>query len=351
MRAVRIGAKPENPIEAVIARLNVAPVPLLETQIAYTLARVVMAGVRLGIFDALADGDATAEQVAQRCGTHPRATGKLLFALAGAGYLKASDGGYGLTPVSRKWLLSDSEHSLADKLLLQFHEWDWMGLSEDYVRTGKPLDLHAMIDEDQWDLYQRGMRSMARGLSSEVTRRMPVPGGAVDMLDIGGSHGYYSVALCRKHDGLSATILDLPEAVKQAAPLLAEEGMGDRVVHQEGDALSDDLGEHRYDLVMTAQLVHHFSDEQNRELTKRIARALRPGGVYAIVEEFRSPTPKDAGQVGALLDFYFALTSQAGTWAPEEMADWQRAAGLDPRKTIRFRTLPGSGIQAATKPR
>jgi SAM-dependent methyltransferase len=347
---VRLGAKAENPIEAVIARLNVAPVPLLETQIAYTLARVVMTGVRLGVFDALADGDATAAQVAQRCGTNPRATAKLLFALAGAGYLEASGDGYGLTPVSRKWLLSDSEHSLVDKLLLQFHEWDWMGLSEDYVRTGKPLELHAMTDKEQWNLYQRGMRAMARGLSGEVTRRMPVPKGARRMLDIGGSHGYYSVALCRRHEGLSSVVLDLPEAVKQSAPLLAEEEMGDRVVHREGDALSDDLGEDAYDLVMTAQLVHHFSDEQNRELTKRIARALRPGGVYAIVEEFRSATPAEAGQVGALLDFYFALTSQAGTWAPEEMAEWQRAAGLEPRKTIHFRTLPGSGIQAAAKP-
>ena len=145
-------------------------------------------------------------------------------------------------------------------------------------------------------------------------------------------------------------VLDLPQAVRHSAPLLAEEGMGDRVVHREGDALADDLGEESYDLVITAQLVHHFSAEQNRDLTNRIARALRPGGVYAILEEFRSPTPKDAGQVGALLDFYFALTSQSGTWSPEEMADWQRAAGLEPRRPIRFRTAPGAGIQAATKP-
>jgi SAM-dependent methyltransferase len=347
---MRIGAIPENPLEAVVARLNVAPRPLLETQMAYTLARVVMAGVKLGIFDALADGDATAEEVARRCGTDPHATEKLLFALAGAKYLKAAGSSYGLTPLSRKWLLSDSEHSLADKLLLQFHEWDWMERSEDYVRTGQPLELHEVIEDDQWDAYQRGMRSLARALSGEATRRMPVPDGARKMLDIGGSHGYYSVALCRRHEGLRAVVLDLPEAVKQAGPLLAEEGMGDRVVHCEGDALSDDLGASEYDLVMTSQLVHHFSDEQNRELAAKIERALRPGGIYAIVDAFRPATPGDAGQVGGLLDFYFALTSQSGTWSPDEMADWQRAAGLAPRKPIRFRTTPGAGIQAASKP-
>ena len=59
----------------------------------------------------------------------------------------------------------------------------------------------------------------------------------------------------------------------------------------------------------------------------------------------------DLGQIAALLDFYFALTSQSGTWTPEEMAAWQRAAGLEPQRPIRLRTAPGAGIQAAAKPR
>lgn len=97
-------------------------------------------------------------------------------------------------------------------------------------------------------------------------------------------------------------------------------------------------------------MVHHFSEAENRDLAARIARALRPGGVYAVLDEFRPRTAKDAGQVGALLEFYFALTSQSGTWAVEEIADWQRQAGLDPRRPVRFRTAPGVGIQAAGKP-
>lgn len=350
MRAVRIGAIAENPMEALVARLNIAPRPLLETQMAYTLARVVMAGVKLGIFDCLAGGEASAEEVARRCETDPAATEKLMFALAGARYLKATDGGYALTAVSEKWLLSDGDHSLNDKLLLQLHEWEWMAHSEEYVRTGHPVELHEVLADDQWDIYQRGMRSMARALSDEAIRRMPVPDGARDMLDVGGSHGYYSVALCRRHDGLRATVMDLAPAVEHAAPLLAEEGMGDRVVHRVGNALEEDLGTDAYDLVFTAQLVHHFSEEDNRALAERVARALRPGGVYAILDAFRPTTPKDTGQVGALLDFYFALTSQSGTWSPDEMAGWQRAAGLEPRKPIRFRTAPGAGIQAAAKP-
>jgi SAM-dependent methyltransferase len=348
---MRLGPVAENPIEWVIARTNAAPRPLLETQMAYTLARLIMVATKMGVFEALAKGRATGPEVAGRCGTSPVGTEKLLFALAGAGYLRAEDGGYALTPVSRKWLLRASPHCVADKLLLQFLEWDWLERAEDYVRTGKPLDLHAMTDDEQWQLYQRGMRAMANAFAGEAVRRMPVPKGATEMLDIGGSHGYYSVALCRRHEGLRSTILDLPRAVEHAAPVLAAEGMGSRVAHRAGDALAEELGTDAYDLVLVAQLVHHFSDAENRDLAARIARALRPGGVYAVLDEFRPRTAKDAGQVGALLEFYFALTSQSGTWAVEEISDWQRNAGLQPRRPIRLRTAPGVGIQPAAKPR
>ena len=186
-----------------------------------------------------------------------------------------------LTPVARKWLLAESPECLTDKLRLQRLEWDWMGRSEEYVRTGTPLELHAMTEGETWDAYQRGMRAMAGAFAGEAVRRLPVPSGARDLLDIGGSHGHYSAALCRRHEGLRAVVLDLPPAVEAAAPLLEAEGMGDRVVHRAGDALRDDLGDEDWDVVMIVQLVHHFSDEQNRELAARVARALRPGGVYA----------------------------------------------------------------------
>jgi SAM-dependent methyltransferase len=126
--------------------------------------------------------------------------------------------------------------------------------------------------------------------------------------------------------------------------------MGDRVVHRAGNALTDDLGTDAYDIVIASQLVHHFSEEENRALAERVARALRPGGVYAILDAFRPTDPNDAGQVGALMEFYFALTSQSGTWTPEEMATWQRDAGLRPRRPMHFRTAPGAGAQVAAKP-
>jgi SAM-dependent methyltransferase len=130
-----------------------------------------------------------------------------------------------------------------------------------------------------------------------------------------------------------------------AAPLLEMEGMGDRVVHRVGDASIDDFGVETFDLVYTSNLVHHLVDEENRDLTRRVARALRPGGHYVIVDSVRPRSAKEAGQIGTLGDLFFALTSRAATWSFEEMADWQRSAGLEPRRPIRLRTGPGVGIQ------
>ncbi|MFY9821416.1 MAG: class I SAM-dependent methyltransferase [Thermoanaerobaculia bacterium] len=346
---MKLGGIPQSPLEWLAAKLGLLPQPLLDTHVAMLLARAVMEGTRLGVFEALAAGPLAAEDVAARCGCEPRATRKLLEALAGSGYLRFAAGRYALTPLSRKWLLSAAGTSLRDKMLLLFLEWDFTARTGDFVRTGKPLDFHASMTPREWGIYQRGMRATVSTWAPEVARRTPVPKGARDFLDLGGAHGLLSAAICRRHPGLRAVILDLPEAVEHAAPLLAGEEMGERVVHRAGNALTDDLGTEAWDVVFVSNLVHHFDDATNRALAKRIATALRPGGIFVIQELFRPRSPGDEGQIGALLDLYFALTSQSGTWSFEEMADWQREAGLRPRKPVKLVTAPGTGQQSAVK--
>jgi SAM-dependent methyltransferase len=309
-----------------------------------------MVGTKLGIFDALVPGALTPADVAGKCGTSAPATEKLLNALTGSGYLRFARGRYALTAVARKWVTRDSPTSIRDKVLFEFVEWSIAEGFEDYVRTGEPLDMHRSVTDEQWGLYQRAMRSLSGLGAPEIVKRTPMPSGATRMLDVGGSHGYISVAMCRRYPALSAVVLDLPAAVKHAAPILAAEHMGDRVVHRAGDALTDDLGTEEWDLIYVSQLLHHFDEQTDREFARRVARALKPGGVFVILEMIRPDSPSDAGMVGGLLDLYFAITSQSGTWSIEQMAGWQRDAGLVPGKPIRLRTVPGAAEIVATKP-
>lgn len=353
---MRVDIVPENIAEWIVGRLNLAPTPLAHTMLAMLLARAVLESSKAGIFDVLAAGSLSAPDVASRCRLDPRAAAKLLGALATSGYLTydSSGGGrFGLTPVARKWMLPSSPTSLHDKMLFTFYEAAWIDHMGDYLRSGHEVSggghLGRSPDPDFWRLYQRAMRSLASISAAEVARRTYVPKGARHMLDIGGSHGLYSAAICRRHDGLSSVILDLPEAVEQAAPLLAAEGMGDRVTHRAGDVLATDLGEREYDLVLISSLVHHFDEATNRDLMKRVARALRSRGAVVVQEQIRRDSPTEGGQTGALLDLYFALTSQAGTWSVAEIADWESDAGLHPRRPVFLRSMPGTAQQAALR--
>jgi SAM-dependent methyltransferase len=346
---MKLGIVPENLMDRLALALGLVPVPLAETLPTLLLTRSIMAATRSGFFQALAEGPLAAEEVAARCGTHRRASHILLDTMVSLGYVQLADGRYELTSEARKWLLPDSPKSLHDSIVFRYLEWDWIARLDDFVKTGKPLDFHAEMTSAEWALYQRGMSSLARFGGSELAKKIPVPAGARDLLDIGGSHGLLSVALCRKHSHLRAVVLDLPSAVEHAAPILKEAEMGDRVVHREGDVLADDLGSDAWDVVLLSNLSHHFDDATNRELTRKVARALRPGGIFAIVEIIRRESPQEGGQIGALFDLYFALTSEAGTWSFEEMAGWQRDAGLRPRDPVRLRSSPGYGLQLAVR--
>jgi SAM-dependent methyltransferase len=354
VRYVKLGTIAQNPLEWGVLGAGLVPTPLLDTIVALLLARTVMTGTRLGVFEALASGPLLAQEVAVRCNAQPAPMEKLLGALAGTGYVVVRDARYRLAPVARKWLLKNAPSSLYDAILLQFLDAGYIEHMEEYLRTGTPVHIHEQMSPEDWGYYQRGMRSGANLAAGELVRRVRLPrarraGATRQMLDIGGAHGYYSVAFCRKYSDLRATILDLPPAVEQSAPLLASEGMGDRIHHQAGDARTVDLGEEVYDLVLIANLVHHFSEDENRDLLLRVARALRPGGLVIIGDMIRPEPPGATGQIGALTDLYFALTSESGTWSFQEMARWQRLAGLRPRRPLHLITGPGAGLQIAVK--
>ena len=119
----------------------------------------------------------------------------------------------------------------------------------------------------------------------------------------------------------------------------------------EGDnVLTDDLGVAVYDVVLIFSLLHHYDERTKRERMRLVPRALRPGGVVIIGDAIRPRSPSCASQTGTFFDFYFALTSQAGTWTFAEMAAWQGEAGLLPRRPMRLFTGPAMGLQVAMKP-
>lgn len=346
---MKLSIRPDNLLEYVAKWTLLAPLPLADTNISFINARIIMEAVHLGVFEALKDKSKTLEEIAATTGLNSHALRSFLGALTSADYLTYNDGRFNITPVVRKWLLKDAKQSLYDQLIFSDIMWDWMTEMRSFLKTGKGLQYHETFTAQQWEFYQKGMFAVAKATSAEVGKKTPVPASATHMLDIGGSHGLYSAEICKRHPQLKSTILDLPPAVEKAKPILATLNMGDKITYQPGNALEDDLGEQKYDLVFMANLVHHFTHEQNTALANKIYRALKPSG-YVIIQEFLRPeSPKSADQVASVLDVFFALTSTSGTWSEKEISGWQQTAGFSPKKTVKFLAIPGTAQVVGVK--
>ncbi len=332
---------PENLVERIALMFNLAPIPLVDTQVAFNSARTIMAAADLGIFETIGKSSKTAEQIARESNTNPVATRHLLDSLVGQSYLQWKEGNYSLRPRYYKWLLKEYPSNLVGKLRFQISEWNWMSRLEEYVKTGKPMDFHAVMSKDEWSNYQDGMRDLSMSAAKELAGKLKLPSDATQMLDIGGSHGLFSTELCRKNPLLSSTILELPGAIDRASAIASRQNLTDRVKYKAGNVLTEDLGEQNYDLVLINNIVHHFTVEENKALAKKIARSLKPGGIYAIGEFIRLEKPGAGDVVAATLDLYFAFTSSSGTWSSEEIKSWQKEAGLQPARSITLMTLPG----------
>jgi ubiquinone/menaquinone biosynthesis C-methylase UbiE len=348
---MRIGLVPESLWERVLLRLGRVPAPLADTHLAFLQARAIMTASEVGLWDALDGGARQPGDVAKSCGIDPGAAHKLMHALAAAGYLARKGDEFALTRASRRWLAPSSRTSLAGKLAFQRDEWSMVQHLTTFVRDGTGVDLHDQLSPDAWRRYQAAMVDLAALWAPEVVTRFRMPRNASRVLDLGGGHGILALEFCARQRGLRAEVIDLPTAVSGAATRLDGRPGSRRVAFTEGDLRTVDLGENRFDVILLANVAHHLSAEQNADLAERASRALRPRGAFAVVEWMRpeAADTRHSRSFGALLDLYFALTSQSGTWSAGEVAEWQRAAGLRPARPIWLRSIPGTAVLRADK--
>ena len=117
--------------------------------------------------------------------------------------------------------------------------------------------------------------------------------------------------------------------------------MGDPLVHPIGDARTEDLGENEWDVVFVLHLIHHFDAETNQSLFLRIGKALKPNGILAVLDAPRVQASAKTGQTAALLDLFFAMTSNSGCWPTSEVDRWMNEAGLEPQSPLQLQTAPG----------
>ncbi len=164
------------------------------------------------------------------------------------------------------------------------------------LRTGRPYAMHEerRDERERWEAYIRGLFEISRAEQDANAALVPVERPR-RMVDVAGGHGGFSMAMCRRHPELEATVLDLPPSAAVGRRIVAEQGFAERVDFREGDVFELGLGE-ELDVVSVFNLIHHLPEERNRELCRMARAALRPGGCLVIGDSAR---PEPGEQVSA----------------------------------------------------
>jgi SAM-dependent methyltransferase len=345
---LRLSSVPKNLLERIALAFNLAPTPILDTLVALLLAKTIMAATAMNLFDVLEAEPLTVDEIVSKCGTHLLPTEKLLRALYACKYVHFKNKRYGLAPVSRRWLLTSRPTSLHSAVLHRKLDLRAMEF-ETYLQTGRGPGFHGRLEPEDWRLYQQGQASHAALILNEVIARAPMPNGATDLLDLGGSHGLYSYGFCNRYPRLRARVVDLATPSETFdSPWIAQMAL-DRVEFQEANILTVELPEKAFDAVLIANVFHHFDEGTNRELVRRAAETLRPGGIVIAVDAVRPAEIEQSEQVEALLDFYFGAASGAGLWTIEQLRSWQQSAGLELLSPATMRFLPSCKMQVGRK--
>jgi 2-polyprenyl-3-methyl-5-hydroxy-6-metoxy-1,4-benzoquinol methylase len=305
-----------------------------------------MAGVRLGVFQALAGNSQTGPELAAGLQLDEGVLELLLRTLVFAGYLSQRKNAYELSPLARRTMIEGGRMELFGYVLWNYQQWEMVAGLEETVRSGRGCEFHKTLkDPEAWRNYQRGMLELARLEAPAVARWIPVPAGSRSLLDVAGSHGLFGAAICRRHPPMRSTVLDLSEALPYARELAVGEGIGDVVEHRAASLLEDDWGA-GHDVVLFFNILHHFAPEQNCCIVKKAAAALRPDGVVA-VWELERPRPADKVTAGDAAALYFALTSGGGAYHAYEFTEWLNKAGFRSVRIRRPKMTPGKVLITA----
>jgi SAM-dependent methyltransferase len=312
------------------------PDPFLDTFTGLVGARAVTTAVILGVFDALHVRPAAAEELASRLELDPLGAETLLTALATLGYVALDDGRFSNTAVTEAQLVRSSPESIATFVGEQGDlHWQVLDLLPDAVRTGRPYAMHEeRLDEtERWEAYIRGLFEISRAEQDTNAALVPVAAPR-RLVDVAGGHGGFAMAMCRRHPGLKATVLDLPPSARVGREIVREQGFDDRVEFREGDVFELGLGE-ELDVVSIFNLVHHLPEERNQELCRMAHRALRPGGCLVIGDSARPEPGEPVSEHGAISSLLFYAWSHSRNFKPSEIRTWIEEAGFTDVETHR----------------
>jgi predicted O-methyltransferase YrrM len=252
------------------------------TNLATVHYRVFLTAVELNLFGLLT-APQSARQLSERAGTHALLTQKLLDVLVAMDFVVKTHEGYCNTEETTAFLTDGGAYFSAGSVDYLKGNYELFDALTDRITQGPKK-----VEKKKHTYKPETIRMMANtcllGRLQEIigiVTGLPRFNEARRLLDIGGAHGLFAIALCQEHPQLSAVVFDQPGVTDITSEYIIAHRMQNRICTITGDHGVDRFGD-GFDLVFEsftffgnkARLADYFA---------RIHHALAPGGLLVSV--------------------------------------------------------------------
>lgn len=255
----------------------------------YQAYQILVAGLDLGLFEFLGkEGPSNIDDIVEGIGINGMFARGLLNALVELGALSADSDRYSATDIARAFLMKSSVFYQGQRVRSIGNGGRWDRLAESLTREQQEMKEFssgpsgAFIEALAEDAVTGELQAVSKAITAWEGFQE-----AREMLDLGGGHGLYAIALCQENPELHAVVFDKPQVLATTEQYIARYGMEGRVSVRGGDICSDDLGS-GYDIVLVSHLLYKFRKELG-PIFNRISDCMRPGGLLVSNHWFCAP--------------------------------------------------------------
>lgn len=306
----------------------------------FVYSQILLACIRLRLFDILAEGPQTAAALSDRLAVPLEATRSLLRAAAALDLVSERGrdrfglGALGAALLGNPGVAEMIQHhgifydDLRDPVAL-LREGKGAALARHWPYAGARRP--AAVEPQQAAAYTALMSATQAILADQVLAAYPLARHA-RLLDVGGGDGAFLSAVARRAPHLALTLFELPAVAEQARRRLAAEGLAARARVHAGDFLADPLPGGS-DIISLVRVIHDHDDAAALRILRAAAAAVEPGGVLLVAEPMAETT--GARTLGAYFSFYLLAMGSGRPRAPAELSELMRQAGFGRVRQLR----------------
>jgi len=340
-----------NLVERTLLHRGVIPSVLLDTGVSMFQASALLTAGDVRLFNHLRDGPLTIEELGTRTACSPHGLQVLLTCMMHLGYVDRRGSHYSLTAAMQRSFPIE----LFPEMVPFFRAVnEKLNNATEAVRTDPPGGIMGwnMVTSGQVGRsYQAAMRWLGSSMVNEVVSRTRTAEPPKRMLDVGGSHGLYSVEFCRKHPPLQATVIDWPIGLESARLTLAQaRDVAERVDLLECDFEKESLPKGDYDFIFLGNIIHGLDEKANQRLFDKIAAASSKVATIAILDQYSNVTGSAFVKgVASLIGWNLFLFAGGRAYDFDDVKKWLERSGFRSTTLTHLSRSPGFSLVTARK--